>query len=459
MTPPPSSATRPNATIAARATTASAQAATAARLRRQAERAAAAEAKAAGELPAGEAPLPEASEPETPASGLRPDAAPSRLLSDLVRAMQATAREALDSAIAQYAAEATELLDALRDGSGERAHELRAAAEREAAEIAAWSRAEQERIREETDRRIAELGSRLDADLERERSETSARGVAVRDLVERYRAELDAFHGGLQATSDPATFAALAAAMPGPPSFEAIAPTELASLPARRAKSTAPVTDFPTEPSPAGNPAETPDAAPDPRLSALGIALRARRAAEAELAQASTPAVEPAVEVVAAEAEAAEAVVEELAPEAIGEPAVAAPDAVAEPVVTEEPAISEAPTHEPEIATAPTPVVEASPVAPEPGERQATVATTRLVVEGLVSLAGIASFKKEIARRPGIQSLAVTSDPSGEFIFTVVHGRSVDLATVVTGIANYSAAVTGTSRGELRIGVVDPEAS
>ena len=47
--------------------------------------------------------------------------------------------------------------------------------------------------------------------------------------------------------------------------------------------------------------------------------------------------------------------------------------------------------------------------------------TTRVVVTGLVSVASIAGFKRNLSRVAGVQSVGVSSGPDGEFVFAVNH--------------------------------------
>lgn len=106
-------------------------------------------------------------------------------------------------------------------------------------------------------------------------------------------------------------------------------------------------------------------------------------------------------------------------------------------------------------------VVRAAPPAPVV---DAGVVTTRLVVTGLHSLAGIAAFKQSLARRPGIQSLTVTGNADGSFTYAVVHRGSVDVRALVASLAEFGAdgttgpAVEDEGGGTLRVRVSDAEA-
>ncbi|HET9085840.1 MAG TPA: hypothetical protein VFN41_15690, partial [Candidatus Limnocylindrales bacterium] len=53
--------------------------------------------------------------------------------------------------------------------------------------------------------------------------------------------------------------------------------------------------------------------------------------------------------------------------------------------------------------------------------------STRVVVTGLVSVASIAGFKRNLARVEGVRSVGVSSGPDGEFVFAVTHEPALDL--------------------------------
>ena len=53
--------------------------------------------------------------------------------------------------------------------------------------------------------------------------------------------------------------------------------------------------------------------------------------------------------------------------------------------------------------------------------------TTRVVVTGLVSVASIAGFKRQLSRVTGVQSVGVSSGPDGEFLFSVSHDAGIVL--------------------------------
>lgn len=87
------------------------------------------------------------------------------------------------------------------------------------------------------------------------------------------------------------------------------------------------------------------------------------------------------------------------------------------------------------------------------------VGTTRIVVTGLVSLSGVATFKQQLARRPGVQSLSVSSSADGAFVFTVVHRTSLALLPIVAGLETFAPRITAGAGDELHVAAVDPEAA
>jgi hypothetical protein len=86
------------------------------------------------------------------------------------------------------------------------------------------------------------------------------------------------------------------------------------------------------------------------------------------------------------------------------------------------------------------------------------VVPTQVVVTGLVSVASIASFKRHLARIPGVQSVGVSSGPEGEFIFKATHEPHVALRDVVPSLPGFGARVVNATDGALHVTARDPEA-
>jgi hypothetical protein len=99
-----------------------------------------------------------------------------------------------------------------------------------------------------------------------------------------------------------------------------------------------------------------------------------------------------------------------------------------------------------------------SVAAPEVRPAQADVTPTQVVVTGLVSVASIASFKRHLARVPGVQSVGVSSGPDGEFIFKATHDPSVALRDLIPALPGFGARVVSAADGALHVTAKDPEA-
>ena len=83
---------------------------------------------------------------------------------------------------------------------------------------------------------------------------------------------------------------------------------------------------------------------------------------------------------------------------------------------------------------------------------------TRVVVTGLVSVASIAGFKRNLARVSGVHTVGVTSGPDGEFVFSVNHDAAMALGESIATLPGFGARVTNEAPGELTVAARDPEA-
>jgi hypothetical protein len=86
------------------------------------------------------------------------------------------------------------------------------------------------------------------------------------------------------------------------------------------------------------------------------------------------------------------------------------------------------------------------------------VASTQVVVVGLVSVASIASFKRHLGRLAGVRSVGVSSGPEGEFIFAVSHEPEANLRDAIPSLPSFQARVTSASDGAINVTAHDPEA-
>ena len=96
-------------------------------------------------------------------------------------------------------------------------------------------------------------------------------------------------------------------------------------------------------------------------------------------------------------------------------------------------------------------------VAATPATTQPAATRTQVAVVGLVSVASIATFKRMLARAPGVRAVQVASGPDGEFLFSATHEETVDMAAVVAGIQGFQVEVVESSPGIVNARAVDPE--
>jgi hypothetical protein len=90
--------------------------------------------------------------------------------------------------------------------------------------------------------------------------------------------------------------------------------------------------------------------------------------------------------------------------------------------------------------------------------KAAVVESTQVVVVGLVSVASIATFKRQLGRLPGVKNVGVSSGPDGEFIFTVGHGSDTSLSQLIPTLPAFQARVVSEREGVLNVSAHDPEA-
>lgn len=68
--------------------------------------------------------------------------------------------------------------------------------------------------------------------------------------------------------------------------------------------------------------------------------------------------------------------------------------------------------------------------------------STRLIVNGLTSVAGISAFKGALGQLAGVRSVSVSSGEKGVFVFAVSHDPGVDLDSGVASLTGFAAHVT-----------------
>jgi hypothetical protein len=387
---------------------------------------------------------------------------PNKFMADLTKAMQGAAETAKADTLARFTADAKAHIESIHAATAVEATELRKQADDDVASIRDWSKAEIARIREETDERITHRKARLEREIEAHAADIEGRIERVQRHVDSFEAEMADFFKRLIAEEDATRFAAMAESLPEPPpfddmgtgTFEATAEgqtetetgdavsAQVDDLPAERSVVVEPWPETPAEAvvetsdapettdalegheaQPAEAVAEgwptadtapaTDDASPsesetegDPRLDALGLAPDFD-AAEAEAA-AFTPEDAPVEEEIAV----------------IGDDALAA---------------------------------RLAGLVPDADNAGTDATATRVVVTGLVSVASIAGFKRQLSRVTGVQSVGVSSGPDGEFLFSVSHDAGIVLRDAVTTLPGFGARVTAEADGELTVTAKDPE--
>ncbi len=391
---------------------------------------------------AGDAPL---ISTETPSA-----TAPTKFQADLARAMRAAAETARQESVERLAADSKARVETIRAESADAATELRQRADDDIAEIREWSKGELARIRGETDVKVGDRKSWLEHEIEAHDEAIEGRIAALASRVAAFEADLEAFFQRLAAESDPTRIAAIAQTLPDVPALddEGAEPTQArdAGTPdAVAIASEAPAdpwveanvevevaamaaTDANTEAEPDANTdANTeatsdvaatdakPEAEPQPESAGAFVALGRRLAALG---------IDPS----AAEAAEAEA--------AVGLSA----DSTDEDGATED-SVSDIPIDE-----------TTAEAAPAPSEM-------RVVVDGLISVASIAGFKRNLSRLDGIDSVTVSSGPDGEFIFAVKHDPSAAIEAALPGMSGFGVRVTSVQAGQITVTARDPESA
>jgi hypothetical protein len=92
-------------------------------------------------------------------------------------------------------------------------------------------------------------------------------------------------------------------------------------------------------------------------------------------------------------------------------------------------------------------------------EAPVELATTRVVVSGLVSVANIANFKRSLGRLPGVSSIAVASGRDGDFAFTVGHTLGSALPENVRTLPGFDVEITSESDGAIVVAAKDRDSN
>jgi hypothetical protein len=354
---------------------------------------------------------PEAAPTSTSEAAVPPARRTNKLMADLSRAMQAAAETAKGETMTRFEVEAKTVIEEIHAHATDEAADLRRRADDDVAAIREWSKAEIARIREETEARISARKANLEGEMEQHASTVDARVERVNAVVAAFEEQMAAFFDRLNAEEDPTRIATMAETMPEPPSLADVA----ASVDAAQ-----PVAPAPTPWPAAVEPEPEPDV-PTASMDLFGAVIP-------EGADETPAPVE--FDFAAAEAEAAslsgdldvDVELTEPAPEELSAADVAARLDI-EPAST------------------------------------ADLATSRVVVSGLVSVANIANFKRSLARMPGVATIGVASGPDGDFVFTVGHSLGTGLSASVQSMPGFDIEITSETDDAITVAAQDRDAT
>ena len=348
---------------------------------------------------------------------------PTKFQVDLARAMRAAAETARLESVERLAVDSKARVEAIRASSTDAGTELRQRADDDIAEIREWSKGELARIRSETDAKITDRKSWLEHEIQANEDAVQTRVAAVAARVAAFESELDGFFKRLAAESDPTQIAAIAQTLPDVPSLddEWIEPSETLAVTAAHG-----------EPS-AGSAATTPESANGTDSAAT---LSDSESDESDESDGSDiPEAEESEELSGALA----AIGRRLASFGLDSGAAATAEAEAA-----------AGLH---LDEAPEPVADSTP------DEAAAPSATMVVVDGLISVASIAGFKRNLSRLDGVTGVTVTSGPDGEFIFSVKHDPSAAIEAGLPGMSGFGVRVLESQPGSIKVSAHDPESA
>jgi hypothetical protein len=405
---------------------------------------------------------------------------PNKFMADLTRAMQAAAEAARADTLERFGAEAKAHIESIHASTSDEATELRKKADDDIAAIREWSKTEIARIREETDERIAHRKTVLEREIESHAAQIEERIERVQQRVAGFESQMSSFFERLLAEEDPTRFASMAESLPEPPPFDidaarnpgAVAEESVGSQAVATPAEPAPISEAPAESSPAEvtdgtevveSSGETVSESVAPAegdvSTQTGESIEAVPSGWGELAAPEptderAPASEDSGDLFGVTADDSAPVETDPRLKALGmdrDFAAAEAEAGAFP--------TESATPEEEIPTIADDALAArlAGLVPDTAAIGET-ATTRVVVTGLVSVASIAGFKRNLARVSGVHSVGVTSGPDGEFVFAVTHDASMALGESIATLPGFGARVTNETAGELTVAARDPEA-
>jgi hypothetical protein len=390
---------------------------------------------------------------------------PTKFLIDLTHAMQAAAEQARAATLEQFRVEGSTYVEQIQGRSIADAEALSRRADEDVASIKEWSKAEIARIREESENRMAGRRGQLDGQLGRHAAFVERDVTRIQGQIASFEAEMAAFFDELLTETDLTILAARAQQMPEAPAFDELDDTAFTAL------MTEPAVGIPiAEPEPVA------DTAPAATLSPTGdfsfdrdAAMAAIQAAAEAAASVEAATAEPGLEAAADASVAERDVAPPSAPQddtPARDPRLAmlglTPDFAAAEAAAAEAAAAES-SEIPELDEANLAarlaglVPSSTSGAPADAPPAAPVASTQVIVTGLVSVASIASFKRHLSRQAGVRHVGVSSGPDGEFLFTVQHQAEVSLRDLIPTLPGFQARVTGGGDGVVTASAHDPE--
>ena len=348
---------------------------------------------------------------------VRPARRENALVAGLVKAMREAALASRAETTTRLQAEAATRIEAIRAGSTEEAAALRKRVDEDIAGVREWSKVEMARIRAETEHRIEER--RADAINESQRHLDAVEELVgqVQSTISTFEADTDRFFERLLAETDPARLASLAEQAPEPPDLSGELPT---------ARGWTARTD--------AEPAQT---EPD------------------EVVAESTPADEPVeaqADPVEAQADPAEAQADPAEAQADPEPLEAAAAAEAEAAATEGLDLSAGEEWPAGVMAA----AQRAEADPAPTDKDG--ATSRVLVSGLTSVAGISAFKGAVGGLPGVRSVSVSTGERGVFVFSINHEPDTDVGEAISSLSTFAVKITEATGNSLSVTAHEPAA-
>jgi hypothetical protein len=301
------------------------------------------------------------------------------LVAGLIKAMREAAVASREETSSRLQAEASTRIETIKGRATSEVAELKKRADEDVAGIREWSKGEMARIKQATDDRIEARKGDLEGETERHAAGVKRLVDDVETVVLQFEEDMDRFFERLLAETDPARLAALAEQAPEPPDLSGEGPTALDMM----------------------------ATAEDPR-------------ATMEWADLDQAGADHAVD---------EQPANGLEASAAAEAEAAATEGLDMTGAEEWPSTVMAAANRHNDAT--------------PSDDEAdSPERTRLLVSGLASVAGISAFKGALGQLPGVHAVSVSSGEPGTFVFTLHHEPDLDLASAVTGIADFSARIT-----------------